>query len=75
VCRGWREVVTTNLGGCVHPAQHVACQPGGKPQSWALQINNSVAHIVQNGALLPLAWQHVRVGDIVKVPPQQCSSQ
>ena len=51
----------------VHPAQHVACQPVCDPRACALQINNSVAHIVQNGALVPLAWQYVRVGDIVKV--------
>lgn len=54
---------------CCHPTQHVACPPEADHEymACALQINNSVAHIVQNGALVPLAWQYVKVGDIVKV--------
>lgn len=37
-----------------------------------LQINNSAAQVVRNGALVPLAWQFVRVGDIVRVRTQPC---
>jgi hypothetical protein len=33
----------------------------------AVQINTSTALVVKNGLLVPVAWQYVRVGEIVKV--------
>lgn len=36
-----------------------------------LQINTSMAQVVCNGVLVPVAWQFVKTGDIVKVRTQQ----
>jgi hypothetical protein len=44
---------------------------GDSRRPCATQINNSVAQVVKNGVLVPLAWQYVKVGDIVKVQTQQ----